>query len=254
MNKRGKNKKGSHVGMILSFIIFVTFIVFLYIVVQPALKGGEDKRAFLESLKLAMFANVSANFTSASVRIDDGVDVSGKNCVSFKRIFGSDGLIEIEDPKLIVKDEDENSLNYKLSGAGATKDLNVERLSRDDKFFKIYESPVYFLNNDASVSGCTPLDSSSYTLGLVTVNEYIFNKSIHALEDSYNKNYEQVKEQLKVPVQRDFGFSFRNSKGEKEFGVGEEVVFTSVYAEEIPIQYMDDEANILAGFINLRVW
>lgn len=44
-------KKGSHVGMMISFVIFVTFLVFLYSILQPVIKIRQNKELVLDSLK-----------------------------------------------------------------------------------------------------------------------------------------------------------------------------------------------------------
>ncbi len=47
-------KKGSHVGMMLSFIIFITFFVFLYTVLQPIIKTEQNKKLILDSLEIEL--------------------------------------------------------------------------------------------------------------------------------------------------------------------------------------------------------
>ena len=37
-----ENKKGSHVGMILSFALFITFVVFIYTIVNPTINTSES--------------------------------------------------------------------------------------------------------------------------------------------------------------------------------------------------------------------
>ena len=74
MKKR--NKLGSHVGMIISFVIFITFIVFLYTVVKPAITTGEDKQTILSALEMQILENISANLTTATVQIKNNQDIS----------------------------------------------------------------------------------------------------------------------------------------------------------------------------------
>ena len=68
--KMNMNKLGSHVGMIISFVIFITFIVFLYSVVKPAITTGEDKKTILSALEMQILNNISANLTSASIQVN----------------------------------------------------------------------------------------------------------------------------------------------------------------------------------------
>ena len=52
MIKKIISKKGSHVGVVVSFVIFVTFLVFLYTIVQPATVREKDRQYLLDYLTL----------------------------------------------------------------------------------------------------------------------------------------------------------------------------------------------------------
>ena len=45
------NKKGSHVGLVVSFLIFIVFISFLRIILEPALVSNEEKKVILEDVE-----------------------------------------------------------------------------------------------------------------------------------------------------------------------------------------------------------
>ncbi len=62
------NKKGSHVGMMLSFVIFVTFLVFLYSVLSPVVKTEQDKKLVLDSLILEMVEILNSDYTGGSIK------------------------------------------------------------------------------------------------------------------------------------------------------------------------------------------
>ena len=65
------NKKGSHVGMMLSFVIFVTFLVFLYSILYPMIKTGQDKKLVLDNLILELAGMLDSNYTSGSIKTLD---------------------------------------------------------------------------------------------------------------------------------------------------------------------------------------
>lgn len=250
-----KNKRAAHVGMILSFVIFILFILFMYIIVQPAVNTGEDKKILLETLKAELIENVSENLTSASVNINQGKNPSDKDCVEFENLMEKLEVDETIDSRLVVKDAAGNVLAF-YSG---DNDLEITRESETDTFFKIYNSPKFNVGEWETTPGCKKIKADEYTIGLITNEKYIFLKSIEQLATAYNtdeEHYEQVKEQLNVPSGKEFGFNFINNLDEKIFDVGNKVVFTNVFSEEIPIQYIsnDDKADILSGFINIRIW
>ena len=64
--KRGK--KGSHVGMMLSFGIFVVFLVFLYSILQPTIKLERDKKLILSDLIVEFVERFNSNYTSGSIK------------------------------------------------------------------------------------------------------------------------------------------------------------------------------------------
>jgi len=90
-------------------------------------------------------------------------------------------------------------------------------------------------------------------IGLIRTNEYIFESRIIELINDCESDYESLKSELKVPVGSEFDFSFRYGNG-TTIGTGEKTITTSIYAEDTPIQYIDKQANINPGFINIRIW
>ncbi len=254
-----KSKRGSHVGMILSFVIFITFIVFLYSVVKPAINTGTDKKSILSSLETQVIKNVSSNLTSTTVQISNNPN---KNCVVFANLLTA---LEIQPPyPLIVKNDLEN-VQEAYEGSVGTEFGGLKIDNRDkknsvyDSFFNIYYSTNFTGLTTKDVSSCPLLiydinsNTGDYAIGSVTITKYAFESKINYLESYYNSNYDQLKIYLKIPPGNDFGFGFIKSDGTKtEVGTAPEKA--SVYADEIPIQYVDANANILSGFINLKVW
>ncbi len=66
--KRGK--KGSHVGVMISFGIFVVFLLFLYSILQPIIKIEQDKKLILNDLidGLVEMLNSDLTYTSGSIK------------------------------------------------------------------------------------------------------------------------------------------------------------------------------------------
>ena len=62
MKKR--DKKASHVGFMLSFAIFLTFIVFLFVAFNPIINFREDKKAVLEDLEEAFLEMIDSDLTN----------------------------------------------------------------------------------------------------------------------------------------------------------------------------------------------
>ena len=48
-------KGGSHIGVVISFVLFVTFVVFTIIIIQPSFKSQESKAYLLEQIRTNLF-------------------------------------------------------------------------------------------------------------------------------------------------------------------------------------------------------
>jgi len=240
-----RGKLGSHVGMILSFVIFITFIVFLYVILRPAVTTSEDKKATLTYIERQILENVSANFTSTSVSISENPPES---CVSILNLL----LIpELSPPGIKVKNKD-GIIQQEIYVQTNSPNLLIDRNS-PGVFFYIYSSPEWEFINEASRDDCKAIGDDKYQIGLVKETNYPFEENLIEFIDYYKTNYEDLKKELKTPPGAEFGLGFIQSN-QSEISVGTPGKSANVYAEVIPIQYIDDSANIQSGFINIKVW
>jgi len=239
-------KRGSHVGMVLSFVIFITFLVFLYSIIEPAVKTQGDKQALLDYLKRELIQNFSAEMASVTITVEKTIP---QNCIELENLVTELDIIST----VIVKGETENILSNQISG----NNLQIDREGIGDFFFKIYQAEEFEELGGGTFSSCKLLkygeSKKEYTIGLTRTDEYIFETKIIRLIDEYENNYEDLKDELKIPLGSEFGFSFRYDN-ETIIGTEEKNVSINIYSEEIPTQYIDGEANILPGFITVKVW
>jgi hypothetical protein len=242
-----KNRRGSHVGMILSFVIFITFVVFLFAVFKPAVGQGENKQTTLQDIESRIELNVSANFTSTSVQINSSKN-PGTGCIKLQNFLI---FTEMNSPHIIVKDETQ-ALQSGYFGMGSDFGmLAIDRSNPGSLFFRVYYSPE-FEEIGSTYGTCDQVNEGDYEISLTVRGRYIFEKNMYLLIDSYANDYESLKKELNVPAGNEFGFGFTQSNGTKieAGGTGKQ----NVYSEEIPVQYIDNNANILSGFINVKVW
>jgi hypothetical protein len=242
-----KFKRGSHVGMILSFVIFITFIVFLYSVFKPAINTGENKKTILDDVEKQILKNISVNLTTASVQIKDNKNPND-NCVQLQSfLFGISASIDYY-YNLKVKDESGNL----QTGYQSLYDLAITRSDRTKTFFKVYFS-TNFTGIGSLSSSCTTVTSSNFNVGSVSTNNFAFESKINHLASYYTINYDKLKTELRVTPGNEFGFNFTRSD-ETSINVGVPPRTANVFTDEIPIQYVDSNANIKSGFINIKVW
>src|SRR3989339_10789 len=142
------NKRGSHVGFILSFVIFVLFILFLYTTIQPAIKIQKEKTLFIDYLKDVLVENFTVNLTTITIKINATVNPN-KDCISLKDAKGS----LINETSLLIKDENNSKLSYEFQG----KDLEILTGKNFSGFLKIYSSIGIQNKSSPPIVGCEPL-------------------------------------------------------------------------------------------------
>ena len=131
-------KRGSHVGVILSFVIFITFLIFLFSALQPTLKIEKDKEATLEYITNSIVELSSDNMTIENVVVDN----TGNNyeCVIIDKL---------EDNKeIIVKFNEEIILYY------VNQQIIVGGLEPKKYLFKIYYSDL-IIQQSSNEPTCT---------------------------------------------------------------------------------------------------
>ena len=233
----GKGKRGgTQVGFVLSFVIFITFIIVIYSVLIVPNLNQEDKRSLVDNLKIKLLENVSGELAVVSINTES----APQNCIRIQNFLGNFNTSS----RLVAKDKFGVSQKTYVLGS----DLEISRNS-NETFFKVYESGEFDV---ASAVGETPCNPRSYETGNAKREVYIFEKKIISLMGNYQENYESVRDGFNFPDDSDFDFGFKYSN-ETHIKVERQTTL-SIYSVEIPIQYVDGNASILSGFVNIRVW
>lgn len=235
-------KRGSHVGAVMSFVIFVTFLIFLYTTIQPTIKVQKEKQLFADYLKIEIIKNVSSEIKTTTLKINESTD-STKDCLRIQNIIGE----ILNGTDLLIKDAFDNVLNYSISGQALTIGVN----SSFTKFLKISSSKYLQPSPPFSGVGCDPI--TQINLGTIKTETQIFEKGILNLFELYKNDYEVLKEYLRIPIGTEFGIAF-TYENETTLKTDEEELSTSVYVEETSIKYLDKEGNIKFGFIRIKIW
>jgi|TARA_Y100000310_G_scaffold10701_1_gene11393 hypothetical protein len=233
------SKKGSHVGLVLSFVIFVTFLIFVFTVLNPAVSEERGKGLELGLVKESLINNLTSDLSVTSLKVLDSTEY-GKDCFQIDNIFGEN-----------VKIKDEN--NEHIEGSSSEIDNKISISHNQKNFFRIFYSAGFLSGAGRGVGECDVLEVSNYTIGSTKVNDYIFEEDVYQMFELYENNYFMLKENLGISLDNNFGFGFINSSGFEDVR-GFEEVSGNVYIEEIPLQYYDSEANVKSGSIKVRVW
>lgn len=233
MKKRGS----TYVGFVLSFVIFVFFLIFIYsILVEPTINQN-DKEYLLKNLRIKLIENTSEELTSMAVNLNNN---ASQNCIELKNF-----ITKTEINSNIIS-RNKGILQSYVNG----NNLIIER-KNNETFFKVYYSKEFGALNSSGKS-CEMINENNYAIGLIKTNKYVFETKIINLMNEYKANYSALKSELKIPTESEFsfGFIYANKTAIKI----EKNISTNIYAVEIPVQYVDKNADILLGFINIKIW
>jgi len=93
-----KNKRGSHISFIISFVLFISFLIFFIGIIKPFEKAETGKNSLLKHLENEIIKNVTENVDVISVieKVGGSNDCSNINGLIGKNIFlENNGLIKI---------------------------------------------------------------------------------------------------------------------------------------------------------------
>lgn len=239
-----KSKKGSHVGVVLSFVLFITFVVYLYAITQSNIDIAQSKEDSLTYLKENFLKSVSATLNVSSVGIEQPSSYDCVNLVNFLSTtnFGN---------RILASDEFGNSAPVRVSPSQNTLSVDKETNSY---LLTLYSSEEFEISDSGSFSGCQNLgEGSGYLIGLTKTEEYLLESKILDLINQYSTDYSGLKSSLGVNPGDNFGITFTYNNG-VEVGTQDGNVTTNVYVEQAPIQYITTGALRDSGVLSFRIW
>jgi len=245
-----KNCKGSHVGFVISFVMFITFVVFIYVLLESRTDFGQNKQNSLEYVKSEIIERVSENMTITSLNVNSPVPSNPPN-TCFRFVSFADKIST--GSKIIVQNDSGSIFTANLSAD--KKDLYINRGSGiDSTFFKIYSAEEFPSVANTGMSSCADLgEGAGYTIGLSKEEDYTFESKVLWLLNNYTTDYEALKKDIKISPGDEFGFAFIYSNGTeiKTSGINATI---NIYSERIPVKYIKTDSKRETGFIDVLVW
>lgn len=236
------NKKGSHVGMILSFVIFITFLIFIYTTLQPTIKTNREKQVILDNIKEELMEKITGNLTTVTLRIIPTGQPT-EDCVRFSDISEVTGL--------------GYSLAKEVSGEmiASKRESGEIKISwdRSPKSVKIFYSEQNLTGPVFGSGTCKNLETygTDYTLN-INRDQQVLETKIKNLFDQYKSDHESLREEFGIPADSDFAIS-TVINGET-FGGEAPVSNIDVFSEEVVFQYLNKTAEMNTGKIRISVW
>lgn len=247
-----KNKRGSHIGVIISFVIFIGLIVFIYTILRPAVSSNQSGGGTLANqLKLSLESNMSGNLTEISVYAD-----STSDCVNLSDFVSYAGLES--PPHIIVKSKTGSDFSSNISSSNSNDLYVIKSSDPSSKFLYIYDSPEFNQTLSGTPGSCSNLayggGSGDYTIGQVKTNSYIFESSILKLIKDYDNNYYALRSYFGVTGGDNFGFNFIYDNGTSTETQSNIPSTANVYSQYFTIEYVNVNGNIESGNLIIKVW
>jgi len=256
---RGKIGAG-HVEMVLSFVIFVGFLLFLFYIFNPF--DLISNASLVDSVFFSMEENLSTEVSSISLSLS--LEVVGTIADCFKIPDFVDVVEDLgcdDDINLIVKDKDGNIMESKSNSPSVSPNFWIELSgltnNNDKRFYTIYCSEE--INDGSTISVCnTQITETDYDLGILSNKQVWSRKNLNELAsalDSSEVEYDRLKDNF-ISKRNDFGFKLWDlddtSVEELKFGVPTEGV--RVDARTIPIDVIEADGTVKKMTLTVLVW
>lgn len=226
------NKRGSHVGVIISFIIFVTFLVFIYSISEPTIRVKESKDYMTIYINSALEDYLSTQLNTTTILL------SGQSCVIAPNF-------RYNQKNLVVKNEKGQIVPFMKSGN------NLIINNAGENFVKIYSSDEVFNDHsDDTISGCVAIPEE-YSM-ITSKNVVSYSKLLKTITN-FSNEYDSLKKTLEIPDDVDFSLKFKLVNGTSMETQTDELN-KNIYAEEFAVRYLDKDANIQTGMLTVKVW
>lgn len=234
------NKKGSHVSIIVSMVLFIGFVIFLYFISQPVFMTRTDKQVVMDYLEIKLKQEIVSPVNILSISINN----------SYSLPEGSGSCVYISNPysnrDFIVKDFDNNVIDSKQNSG------NAEFAFSSNRNFKIYFFNSTFEHNLGEV-GCGSLSGSDYSINSNLTMDLVSLDAVNNLINIYEGAYSELMTYLSIPLNNDFSFKFIYSNGTiigPEFNDKN----LNIFVKDFPIRYLDIDGSQKQGILQIIVW
>ena len=237
------DKRGSgHFEMIISFMFFVGFVFFLFVVLRPS-NVSPISGAVVSGIYNSFEERTSANLSEVFLKVNN----TGVDCFYVRlpgRIF-SYALGDGDSYVTRVDGVDVDS-GFKNSGSGSDGELNLDF---GESFFRVAISPEF---SDEDYSGCALLED--FELGSIHERRVISYSVLESMAGEYDSDYYVVKSNLRVPDIFDFAIvpeSLMAVTMEPQSGVPDSV---EVVAKDYVVEVLYENGTLINERFTFKIW
>ena len=244
-----KKRASGHIEVMISFVIFIGLIVFLFIMLNP-LKIFSASKSMLDTTTNKVIENVSTELTTSSVKVQDSYILPEglpKDCltISLKSKAGEE---------LIVK----NGSGSEVESAKGTETLSF-KYDGSNRFYRISLSENIFPTKLLVGSSCATLEPTDYQLGITRTRDIISSEKLKTFTEEYTEDYDALKTSL--GLENNFNFiifkgdgSIFEVDGTKIRGQENPPGGINVLAKDVVIEILNKSADIIPAIMNIRAW
>jgi hypothetical protein len=232
----GKKGISGHIELILSFLIFITFVVFLLIFVNP-IKKTNTTTYYLDLTESAIMDNIKTNLTTFSVTLPSNA------LACFCIPYPSPGA----DKKLIVKNDKGEIVTATYIGGNIC-------INGGNRFHKIYFSEEFEEVPVACDPATNTLAEGTYTIGVLNEYDKVSGKALSNLNEDYNDDYANLKINLAIPGDFNIIVNLTDNGEYLAYGKTQEPKNAEIMAREIPIEIINSTGGFIPAVMNLQAW
>jgi hypothetical protein len=224
-----KTASSIHVEMLISFIIFVSFIVFMFIAFKP-LRISEQKDSSLALTESKIQDYIARNLTVTSVKLNS----ASSGCYSLPISLTNPVIVKDTSGDLVTANHDPSKVYFSSAGS----------------FYQIYSGEG--LVESPSVGSCSSLGPADYTISSRKLYQIPSIMSLSDLFSNYSENISALKETLNL--KNDFNILLKKDNNIIFEGQSYKPNSVDIMARDIPIQLYDENASITSAILNVQVW
>ena len=238
-------KAVSHLEMIMSFAIFIIFIIFLFAYLPPVQKPGLSD-VLLDSLQFNIQNQSAINLLEIPAIIPSGT-ICASTCINIESPIQGPG--SSDSSHIFVKDEN-SIIPFRLESE------NISMHKSGSIYYIYYSNETDFSGTNKDDLQDTPCGTCTYTFSAPRIYAIYDIQKLKSLAARAKDNYADLKMQFGFLASSDFIFKLRDS--------ADNVVLTSsskeppfkisVKARDIPVEYLNESGAMQKGTLNIRVW
>ncbi len=219
-------KAASHIEVILSFVIFLGFLIFLLAVFNPFTSSTRGNNLYYAERAIRNSTEVELEFMTISF------NGTKKDCVYF-------------DYKL------QSGIYAKNESFGETRAKNQDNkiyLEGGGRFFYIYSSPEFEQQDFSPNINCK--DMKDYRIGLYRNYSVISFNKLDLLIQEYDSDYLGLRARL--GIKGEFAFNIRDTSGNQILLANKQG--KKIYAKDVPIQLVYSNGTLKYAIMNIQTW